>query len=431
MILFIEKFILDFFNILNEMSPYLLLGFLFAGILKVFIPQNMIDRYLGGKSFKSVLYAAFLGVPLPLCSCGVIPTGISIYRNGAGKGATISFLISTPQTGVDSILVTYSLLGLPFAVIRPIVALVTGVFGGAITNKFAENEKISLDEMASSSCNVNLSTKKHKNPFYDNIYKMFKYAFVDFLQDISKWLIIGLILAALVSVIIPQNFFVDFIGNMWLEMLIALLVSIPLYICATGSVPIAAVLMMKGLSPGAALVFLMAGPATNIATITVLGKVLGKKTTYLYLISIISGAFVFGLLINYLLPETWFLYTDSFDLSHQHHSILPYWLKVASSIVLISLIINGYIQKTRKNKPLNINLNKKDKNMEEIKVTVNGMSCNHCKASVEKNVLALPNVEFTLVDLQNNELTIKGNNVDLEKVKNKINDLGFEYGGKK
>ncbi|PID95674.1 MAG: heavy metal-associated domain-containing protein [Bacteroidetes bacterium] len=428
--LFVQQFFLDFLNILHEMSPYLLLGFFFAGMLKIFIPQQMIERYFGGKSVKSVLYAAFLGVPLPLCSCGVIPTGVSIYRNGAGKGATVSFLISTPQTGVDSILVTYSLLGLPFAIVRPIVALVTGVFGGAITNQFAESETVSLNQMPDSSCDVNLSTRKYKNPLIQNIYRMFKYAFVDFLQDISKWLMIGLLLAALVSVLIPENFFGDFIGNMWLEMLIALLVSIPLYICATGSVPIAAVLMMKGLSPGAALVFLMAGPATNIATITVLRKVLGQKTTYLYLISIISGAFVFGLLINYLLPETWFAYADSFHLAHEHHSMLPQWLKISSSILLIGLMINGYVQKIRKNKSSSvININKSEQDMEEIKVNVKGMNCNHCKASVEKNVLALPNIEFTVVDLNKGELTIKGKDVDLEKVKHKINDLGFEYGG--
>ncbi len=421
---YLKIFILDFINIFNEMSPYLLLGFLFAGILKVFLPQKFIDNNLGRSNFRSVFYAALLGVPMPLCSCGVIPTGISIHKSGADKGATVSFLISTPQTGVDSILVTYSLLGLPFAIIRPVVAFITGIVGGLCTNS-VDNQTLSVhkEEVCNdASCNTgNDSTTK--NGLTAKLYNMLKYAFVDFLQDIAKWLIIGLLIAAFITVLIPDNFFEQFIGNQWLEMIIILLVAIPLYVCATGSIPIAAALMLKGLSPGAALVFLMAGPATNAATITVLHKSLGKKALWSYLITIIAGAITFGILINGLLPTEWF----SVDaLKHLHsHNFIPKWLEWSSTIILILLIINTLYQKI-KNRNLDI---KNHNTMNEKSIIVNGMNCNHCKNSVEKHISALPNIKSANVNLEKKLLVIEGNDIDIQKIAKEIESLGFEYGG--
>lgn len=341
----LKQFAFDFMYILNEMSPYLLLGFLFAGVLKVFIPRQFIDNYLGTRGVKSTVYAALLGVPLPLCSCGVIPTGVSIHKNGASKGATVSFLISTPQTGIDSILATYALMGLPLALIRPFAALFTGIFGGVITNIIDKQATAKSAEPCCCKCN----NQPQKPPqSHSKLYLMLKYAFVDFLQDISKWLVIGLLVAAVLSAIIPADFFVAFIGNRYLEMLIVLAVSIPLYVCATGSIPIAGMLMLKGLSPGAALVFLMAGPATNVATITVIRKTLGAKTMCSYLFSVITGAVLFGLLTNYLLPQNWFI-TNCHTNPHNHNEILPQWLQWTSSITLTILIINGYLKKRKQN----------------------------------------------------------------------------------
>ncbi len=420
------------------MSPYLMLGFLFAGILKVVFPQKFIDKYLGQKNGKSVLYAALLGIPLPLCSCGVIPTGISFYKSGASKGSSVSFLISTPQTGVDSILVTYSLLGLPFAIIRPFIALITGLLGGLLTNHIDTDEK-EIPTQASDSCcssekesncgcegDCNTESKKKKSP----IYTMFKYAFVDFLQDISKWLIIGLLLAAVISVLIPDDFFSSYIGNDFIGMLVILVASIPLYICATSSVPVAAILMMKGISPGAALVFLMAGPATNAATITVLNKVLGKKTMWSYLISIIAGALIFGLLIDNVFPREWFTIGPLHDHmgAHEGHWMLPKWLQWGSSISLVLLILNGYLQKYLSGK--NKLKETKTKSVTNNKlVIVNGMSCNHCKNSVEKHIGALQNITTAKVNLEQKLLQIEGENINLELIKKEIESLGFEYGG--
>ena len=230
-------------RLVNEMAPYLLLGFLFAGILRVFFPKGIITRYMGQNNFRSVLNASLLGIPMPLCSCGVLPTAIGFYKNGASRGSTISFLISTPQTGVDSILATYSLLGLPFAIIRPVVALLTGVFGGMLgTRAELGDEQGTLKNQD--------TVESHER----SLKELFRYGFVELLQDISKWLIIGILMAALLSVLIPADFFTERISSEYLAMLMMLLASVPLYICATGSIPIAAVLLMKGLSPGAALV---------------------------------------------------------------------------------------------------------------------------------------------------------------------------------
>ncbi len=416
----IRQFFFDFLDIINKMSPYLLLGFLFAGILKVFLPQKFIDRHLSKPTIKSVFVSALLGIPLPLCSCGVIPTGVSLYKNGANKGATVSFLISTPQTGVDSILVTYSLLGLPFAIIRPIVALFSGVLGGIIA--FGTNRKAKLkQDDAASTCETNskpLPEKKHSK-----LYIMFKYAFVDFLQDISKWLIMGIILAALITVLMPDNFFEQFIGNRYLEMGIILITAIPLYVCATGSIPIAAALMLKGLSPGAALVFLMAGPASNAATITVLRKSIGKKATWTFLLAIIVGAIFFGMLINCFLPPEWF-YFQEIQHTHSHH-LIPKWLEWSSSIILLLLILNGYYQKRRNHKLIKTN------KMNQKQITVNGMNCNHCKNSVEKNLSTLEGIISVSVNLEQKTALIEGKNINLKIIKDEIEKLGFEYGGEK
>ncbi len=292
---YIQTYLQEFYFLFIEMAPWLLFGFLFAGILHVYMPKGSVQKYMGGKNIKSVVYAALLGIPLPLCSCGVIPTGISFYKEGASKGATVSFLISTPQTGVDSMLATYSLLGLPFAILRPIVAFFSGILGGIITNTEsrstpAENiKKVYVEE-------------KQGNKFRI----MLEYAFHEFLMDIAKWLIIGLAVAALISMLLPADFFTLYLDNEFLSMLIVLAASVPIYVCATGSIPIAAVLMMKGLSPGAALVFLMAGPATNAATMAVIGKSIDRRTLIVYMITIISSALFFGMLTNQFLPREWF-----------------------------------------------------------------------------------------------------------------------------
>lgn len=417
---YIKGFGKELFFILNEMAPYLLLGFTFAGLLHLLFPKKKVRQYMGQNTFKSVFNAALLGVPLPLCSCGVIPTGISFYKHGASKASTVSFLISTPQTGVDSIFVTYSMLGLPFAIIRPIVAFVTGLFGGIVTKKIDP-------EKNDPAIQNNENEEEMPVGFFPRIKEMFRYSFIEFLQDISKWLIIGLLIAAFISVIVPDDFFAGKIPNDFIGMLAILVVSIPVYICATASVPVAAVLMLKGLSPGAAMVLLMAGPATNAATITMIGKVLGRKSLIGYLGAIITGALLAGMMIDYLLPSGWFVISQHFGHMAHDHSMLPAWLKIGSAITLTGLIINGYIQKyINARKMSTVNNARGGFSAENINtIWVGGMTCNHCKANVENSIKSAEGVETVTVDLTTGKVNITGESVDLEKIKSGIENIGY------
>ena len=424
---FLNDYTLALLELTWEMAPYLLLGFLIAGILHVYFPKDKVTRYLGRNNFSSVFNASILGIPLPLCSCGVIPTGISFYKNGASKGSSVSFLISTPQTGVDSIFATYALLGLPLALIRPVIALFTGIMGGLATNFAVRKDPPPKAEKI-------IETGNHING-RGSFARMMHYAFVEFLQDIAKWLVIGLLLAALFAVLIPDDFFSEYLGNEFLGMLLILGASIPIYVCATGSVPIAAVLLMKGLSPGAAIVFLMAGPATNAATITVIGNVLGKKTLYAYLLSIIGGALLFGVLVNEFLPREWF--QPHYHIGHEGHGthFLPEWLKVGSGLILMALVANGYIQRFIVSRKLVRQTTETKQEistsatMDEKVIKVNGMTCNHCAMNIQKNLGALEGIETIDVDLQGARVKITGSTIDLGKVKEKVESIGYEYAG--
>lgn len=434
-IAFIYRYLDELAYLSLEMAPWLLLGLIFAGLLKIWFPQEVISKHLGKRNFKSVAKAALLGIPLPLCSCGVIPTGVAFYKNGASKGATNSFLISTPQTGVDSVLATYSLLGLPFAIIRPFVALATGIIGGVFTNIFERGEysdknnselkvhyKIIGPDTISIASDAGNDNGKPVKSFIKGWGIFWNYAFVELLQDIAKWLVIGFLGAALIALLIPDNFFEPFKGAGVIEILTILLVSVPLYICATGSIPIAAVLLMKGISPGAALVFLMAGPATNVATMTVIGRTMGKRALYLYLLSIIGGAVLFGLAMNTFVPSDWLLGNISLIHAGHQHEFLPEWIKIISLVILGLSTVGGYFyQKIEKR-------GKMEKTM-GVTVKVAGMTCSHCEATVIKNLEAMGGIEKVVADHRSDSVKITGSGIDLKKVEQVINGLGYNYIG--
>jgi uncharacterized protein len=417
---YITSYFQQLYSLSAEMAPYLLLGFLFAGILHVYIRSEKITKYLGSRSLKSVLYAALLGVPLPLCSCGVIPTGIAFHRDGASRPATISFLISTPQTGVDSILVTWSMLGWPFALLRPLIALITGVAGGALAltvKKVDQNrESGKLFEGTTS-------------PQRKDLIGMLRYAFVEFMEDIAKWLVIGLAFAALIAVVVPDDFFMVYMANPYLSMLIVLVAAVPLYVCATGSVPVAAILLMKGLSPGAVLVFLMAGPATNIATISVIGKALGRKTLLLYLISIIGGALLFGTLTNLLIPSS--LFTSAMSHMHDgHHHLIPEWVNMLSLGILTFFVGFALLRKTawyRKNYPeTKPNTMETDYNHQFV---VTGMTCQHCRQNVEKAITSMEGVSGVEADITSGRVKVKATSLDMDQLRQNLSLMGYGLKG--
>lgn len=405
-----KEYLMPLYALTCEMAPYLLLGFLLAGILHVFVPRRVYSLYLSKNNFRSVLLSALFGVPLPLCSCGVIPTAMSMRKEGASKGATVSFLISTPQTGVDSIAATASLLGPAFAVIRPLVAFITAIFGGMMTCIFGKKDK---DEELQ-----NIGQKeKLPSGFIAKCREALKYGFSDMIGDIGKNLVIGLLIAGAISVLVPDDFFETFADKPILNMLLVLLISAPMYVCATGSVPIAAALMLKGMSPGAALVLLMAGPATNMASIMVVGKVLGKRTLLIYMVSIIAGALGFGILTDTLLPASWFELHDGHIASvccHGHESVIPLWKQISAAI-LLALLVAAFINRVKHTH--NITMGKCFK--------IKGMTCSHCKANVEKAVTAVEGVTAVTIDLQSGMADVQGD-FESQKIIDAVTAAGYQ-----
>ena len=407
---FIGEYIATLYELTEEMAPWLLLGFLVSGILKVVLPQRLIHKWMGKPGFMANFKAALFGIPLPLCSCGVIPAGVALHRFGASKGAVNSFLIATPQTGVDSVFATYALMGWPFAVLRPVIAFVTGILGGGLTDTFVKGQRVPVETSVPTSPEGQDPAPKG---IIEKLRAILRYGFVEMVADIAKWLVVGLLLAGLIAMV-PESFFARVFGNTYLEFLAVLGISIPLYVCATGSIPIAMVLLIKGMSPGAALLFLMAGPATNVATITVIGKALGQKTLWAYLASIIGGALVFSVAVNLFVPREWIMQSVG-GLHGAHGGMFPHWVNAGLAITLLILLAYGLFGKFIGNAH-------KTKNMKTLDVT--GMSCNHCKLSVEKNVGRLKGVVSITADPEQDKVFIDGD-VDLAEVGRTLADLGY------
>ena len=332
MIDYLLSILAEFWTTVGQMSPYLLFGFAVAGILKILVPTGFIQKHLGGKGIWPVFWASLFGVPLPLCSCGVIPVAMSLHKQGAGKGATIAFLLSTPQTGVDSILVTFSLLGPVFMIARPVIALITGVIGGIAVDLFDRKDfAIAKDEDEETSSGS-------KNKFV----KGFRHAFVVLPRDIATAMLTGLILAAIISVAVPDDFFAEKIGTGFGAMVLMMLIGIPLYVCATASVPIAAALIFKGLSPGAALVFLMTGPATNAASLVIIWKILGRRTAIIYILTVAFCALASGLLLDA-------MFSDLGSQVHSHfHEMSATPLQHISAVILLAVLGFGIYKKYKK-----------------------------------------------------------------------------------
>lgn len=297
---FFRQFCVESWHILTDAAPYVIFGFLAAGLLKAAFPEDFIAKHLGGKSKTSVVKAALFGIPLPLCSCGVIPAAIGLRKQGAGRGASAAFLVSTPESGVDSIAITWALLDPVMTIVRPIAAFITGALTGMFINMLPEetNESAAIDKDCGCSdgcCEVETAIKPS---FSKRAVSGVRYAFGELLEDIGSWLLLGVLIAGLVTTLVPDGFFELIFEYEAVSLLLMLLVGIPLYMCASASTPIAAALVLKGLSPGAALVFLLAGPATNAATLTIVARFWGRKATMVYLAVIACCSLALGWLVN-------------------------------------------------------------------------------------------------------------------------------------
>lgn len=402
----INDFINEVSNLFVEIAPYLILGFIVSGLLYMFTSKEMITKNVGTPGFMSVLKASILGVPMPLCSCGVIPVSTSMYKRGATKGATLSFLISTPQTGVDSILLTLNQMGPQFAIIRPIVALITGVIGGMFGDLISDNDY-------KSTANV-----KHKHE-PKNLLDGLKYSFITLPQDVIKPLIKGIIISGFISILLPNDFFASYNLTGITAMIIIAIASVPIYVCATASVPIAMMLISKGLEPGAAFVFLMAGPATNAATISVIINSLGKKIVYVYISVIFISSIIFGLLINA------FLDPNSLPMNMHHgHSHNIIWnifsqLSVSGMIIITGYTLFSQFKGQSKNDVSNLNQSV------DLSIIIKGMTCNHCKETATEAINSCHGVEDVSIDLESGQALISGKNIDEKEIITSINSVGF------
>ena len=411
---YLNIFVKEMWSLCVEMAPYILLGMLASGIISVFINSDMIFKHIGPKDFTSTLKSTLFGVPLPLCSCGVIPVAATLRESGASKGSTVSFLVSTPQTGVDSVFLTYGMLGPVFALFRPIAAFVSGILSGVVINNFDEDEHHHIREED--------LEKNNQLQIKDKIISGFKYGFISLPADIVVPLFKGLLVAAAISIFLPPDYIANhFTSNIYVQFFTMLVISIPFYVCATASIPVAVALMAKGISPGAAFIFLMAGPATNASSIAVIKNILGAKTLYLYLALISFSAILFGFIFDLFFKETAFAIPDM--LHHHNHGS---GINTLLGFVFMITLINAYVSRFKENEHVNYsNDDLLNESFSQKQIIVDGMTCGHCKESVESVLNAFDSVKKASVDLISGKVLIEGVNIEIDEIKEKITSRGF------
>lgn len=340
-------------NLFLEAAPYILFGLVVGGLLKVFLSPAYVAKHLGTGRFSSVVKAALLGIPIPLCSCGVLPAAASLKKQGANNGATTAFLISTPESGVDSISITYALLDPIMTVARPVAAFISAFVAGFTENLINPPSTSPATGKVDLSCPIDgccdgedCSPDEHKNhhTFLGKTLYGIKYAATDIWGDLAGWFYVGIILAGAITVLVPDTMFATYLGGGFSSMLLMLAFGIPLYICATASTPIAAALILKGVSPGAALVFLLVGPATNITSLSVLIGILGKRATTIYLTTIAVIAVIAGLVLDMVYD---FFGISAKAVAGQAAELLPPWFILGSGTLLLLLSIKPLLGITR------------------------------------------------------------------------------------
>jgi uncharacterized membrane protein YraQ (UPF0718 family) len=330
-------------HLLLEASVYILFGMIVGGLLKVFLSPSFVADHLGKGKFSSVIKAALFGIPIPLCSCGVLPAAASLKKQGANSGATTAFLISTPESGVDSMAITYALLDPIMTVARPVSAFLTAIAAGISENLLHTQKEEDWERVIDRSCPIDNCCDGTECPpeeharhhtFTEKLWSGLKFAVDDLWGDLVGWFFAGLLLAGVIAALIPQELMAQYLGGGIHSMLIMLLVGIPMYICATASTPIAAALILKGVSPGAALVFLLVGPATNVTSLSVLFGLLGKRATAIYLMMLSLFAVLSGLVLDQI--YSW-LGVSASVIAGQAGEVIPYWLQLSGALIVILL----------------------------------------------------------------------------------------------
>jgi hypothetical protein len=411
---YLGLFLLEMWSLCLEMAPFLLMGMAISGLISMFIDSRLILKHLGSKNFLSIIKSTVFGIPIPLCSCGVIPVAATLREAGASKGSTVSFLVSTPQTGVDSIFLTYGMLGPVFALFRPLAAFVSGIFSGLVINSFDDGAHHHLSNTDDES-NAN-------KPLVKRVESGLRYGFLSLPSDIVVPLFQGLIVAAAIAIFIPPDFIAEyFSSNSYFMLIMMLVVSLPFYVCATASIPIAVVLMAKGVSAGAVFVFLMAGPATNASSIAVIKNILGRKTMYHFLLLTASTAIVFGLILDTFITIGPLAMSDS---SHIHAT--DGYGSLFLTIFFLLILFNSYVYKLKGEiTEIGVSENEFDESKDRLSIGVDGMTCSHCKESVESAVYSCGGVENASVNLLTGEVIVLGSGLNEGAIRDKIISKGF------
>jgi uncharacterized membrane protein YraQ (UPF0718 family)/copper chaperone CopZ len=415
--------------VLGQMAPYLLFGFLAAGALSVCISPEFVERHLGGRGFRPVLKATLFGVPLVLCSCGVIPVTASVRRHGASRAAATSFLLSTPQTGIDSIAITFALLGPLIAVFRPIIAFLTGLLGGAMVWLFGETESDGPGGHGSAHCEEACCTERGKRSI---VRRALEYGFLVLPRDIGAALLIGVLIAGVIGAVVPKDGWGPYLGGGIVSIVAMMLLGVPIYVCASASVPIAAGLIHAGASPGAALAFLISGPASNPATLTTVWKLLGRRTTLLYLAAVVLSAVGGGLLLDWLMAATGAVVPAL--TAHAHPAMESPWLGPVSAILLLVVIAFSYAR-SHLQRPLRESypgatalgdLDGQSPPSASVELAVTGMTCDHCTDAVARALEQCQGVASVQVDLAAGRAVVAGEDFRVEELIASVRAAGYQ-----
>jgi hypothetical protein len=367
-----QTFLENLWAVTLDAAPWLALGLLVAGLMKAWLPTALLQRWLGGAGVWPSVKAAVIGTPLPLCSCSVVPAALALRRGGASRSSTVSFLVATPENGADSLALTYALLGPFMTVVRPVSAICSAVLAGMLTVLWGDRDGGgamaqspspaaaptccggSKPEPAKSCCSAEPAPEPAaanpggccagggeaappRDSFAQKTVGGVRYAFGKLFQDIAGWMALGLVLAAVMNTLFPPAYLAQW-GSGIIPMLLMALIGVPMYICATASTPVAAALMAAGMSPGTVLVFLLAGPATNLGTVGIIRREMGMRTVMTYLAGVVVGAIGFGLLTDWIV-RAWGLQTQIAEHVHAHGTWIPTWLAIACAVGLIALAV--------------------------------------------------------------------------------------------
>lgn len=444
-----NKFLNETWSLALEMAPYLWIGLIAAGVIRIWLQPETAQRLLGGRGWIKNLQATIIGIPLPVCSCGIVPIAAGLRKTGAGPGPTLSFMTATPQTGVDSVLATWGMMGPFFAFYRVLTAFISGIVTGSFVDLFAPHHATDKEHENSASDSKSEKNEDHAEngkpsaTFTARLREAMHYSLVDLPEDIGKSILIGLFLSGLISALIPEGYFEIFMTQPWVAYLAVSLFAVPLYVCSTGSIPLAVALVKGGVSPGAALVFLMLGPATNTVTLSAIWKLLGPRRLLFYLISLVSVAWGAGWALDQWAPDAW----APVALSHEGHGetsgdwtwqVIVQWL---AAITLGLVIVRPWIQHLWRKLSAVTGLLGAGSESSEMELSedwtawifdVQGIQCGNCARKIQNGLSGQKWIRNIVADPENGEVRLETRiRHPLPIVSDQLGALGFETVGTK